>query len=319
MHEGVPTMSSLTSPTRSRLGRRLSWLAVGALLATALLAPAGVAQAASFNGAIWTSLADGATVNANIYDAKEDVYLNGGPQNCGNGNGLPDGLYYFQVTDPSGATLLSSDAVKFRMVEVVNGVIAGVGGTGDHDEGTEGCNNGLPVQLMPYDDTPNNGNEYSVDLGPAAEVEACEDFDADSETFNFLDCASTKNDNFKVGDVEATPSPTPTTAPTPTPTATPDPTATPTPGPTETPGPTATPAPTETVAPTPSPTGGVLPATGTPAPTLPPTDVLTGSDGSSGPTDGWRLGLVAIAGLLAGVLLLTPATAVVRRKDDRQG
>jgi hypothetical protein len=316
-------MSSLTSPTRSRLGRRLSWLAVGALLATALLAPAGTAQAASFNGAIWTSLANGETVNANQYDAKEDVYLNGGPQNCGNGNGLPDGLYYFQVTDPSGATLLSSDAVKFRMVQVVNGVIAGVGGTGNHDEGSTGCAGGLPVQLMPYDDTPNNGGEYSVDLGPKAEVEACEDFDADSDTFNFLDCASTKNDNFKVGEIVSTPTPT-VVPPTPTPTAVPPtPTPEPTPEPTATPGPTATPtpAPTEepnpTPEPTPSPTGGVLPATGTPGATLPPTDTSFGGDGPAGPTDGWRLVLLAIAGLMAGVLLLTPATAVVRRKDDR--
>jgi hypothetical protein len=212
-------MSTSTRHARVRLGRRLSWLAVGALLATALLAPGG-ASAASFNGAIWTSLANGESVNANLYEAKDDVYLNGGPQNCGNGNGLPDGLYYFQVTDPSGATLLSSDAIKFRMVQVVDGVIAGVGGTGNHDEGSAGCAGGLPVQLMPYDDTPNNGGEYSVDLGPAAEVEACEGFDADSTTFNFLDCASTKNDNFKVGETEPTPEPTPepTAAPTPEPT-----------------------------------------------------------------------------------------------------
>ena len=96
------------------------------------------------------------------------------------------------------------------MVEVVNGVIAGVGGTGNHDEGSSGCNGGLPVQLMPYDDTPNNGNEYSVDLAPKAAVEACPGFDADSEDFNFLACAESKNDNFKVGDAEPTPTPTPT-------------------------------------------------------------------------------------------------------------
>ena len=91
------------------------------------------------------------------------------------------------------------------MVEVVDGVIAGVGGTGNHDEGSSGCNGGLPVQLMPYDDTPNNGNEYSVDLAPQAAVEACAGFDANSEDFNFLDCAESKNDNFKVGDAEPTP------------------------------------------------------------------------------------------------------------------
>ena len=103
----------MTAQKRSRASRRLGWLVVVGLALSALLWPA---TAVAATGAIWTSLSNGATVNANLYDAKQDVYLNGGPQNCGNGNGLPDGLYYFQVTDPSGATLLSSDALKFRMV-----------------------------------------------------------------------------------------------------------------------------------------------------------------------------------------------------------
>jgi hypothetical protein len=70
-------------------------------------------------------------------------------------------------------------------------------------------------------------------------------------------------------------------------------------------------------APIATPTGGVGGATGTPgAPTitLPPTDTLPG-----GPTtpagDGWRLILLAMAGLMAAGLLLTPATVVVRRND----
>ena len=70
-----------------------------------------------------------------------------------------------------------------------------------------------------------------------------------------------------------------------------------------------TPAPTET------PTGEVNPATGTPGSTLPPTDALTGTAAPAG--DGWRLVLLAMAGLLAAALLLTPVSSVVRRKDDR--
>jgi len=156
----------MTAQTRSRASRRLGWLVVVGLALSALLWPA---TAVAATGAIWTSLSNGQTVNANLYDAKEDVYLNGGPQNCGNGGGLPNGLYYFQVTDPSGATLLSNDAIKFRMVTVANGVIYGVGGTGNHKEGTGGCNGGTPVQLIPYDDTPNNGGEYSVDMAAKAD------------------------------------------------------------------------------------------------------------------------------------------------------
>ena len=80
---------------------------------------------ARLDGAIFTTLVDGSRVDANIYQAKTDVYLDGGP-----GNGapqmaatLPDGDYYFMVTDPSGKTLLSSDAIECRRVQVEDGVI----------------------------------------------------------------------------------------------------------------------------------------------------------------------------------------------------
>jgi hypothetical protein len=295
----------MIAQTRSRLGRRLAWLAVIGIAAAALLWPANSAMAA-ISGAIWTSLSDGATVNANIYANKGDVYLNGGPQNCGGGSGLPDGLYYFQVTDPSGNTLLSSDAIKFRMVEVVNGVIAGVGGTGNHAEGTGSCNGGTPVRLLPYDDTPNNGGEYSVDLAPKAAVEACAGFNGDSTSFNFLACTESKNDNFKVG-ATVTPTPPPVVTPTPPPVVTP------------TPPPVVTPTPPPGVTPAPTPTGGVGGITGTPPatadPTLPSTSTLD-SQGTGSSGDGWRIILLVVAGLLAVALLLTPAGAVVR-KDDR--
>lgn len=180
--------------------RKVGWVSVASMLALALLAPAvNAAPAVSFSGAIWTSLADGGTVNANIYDNRDDVYLNGGPQNCGNSKGLPDGDYYFQVTDPSGANLLSEDAIKFRQVAVVNGVIAGVSGDGDHLVGSLGCADGLPVQLMPYDSTNNNGGEYSVDMAAKSDVmQNCPNFAEGSTSLNFLACAKTKNDNFKV-------------------------------------------------------------------------------------------------------------------------
>src|SRR5437588_8738679 len=57
--------------------------------------------AAAAPGSIFTTFGNGTTVNGNIYPSKADVYLNGGPQNE-NAQGLPDGTYYFQVTDPMG-------------------------------------------------------------------------------------------------------------------------------------------------------------------------------------------------------------------------
>src|SRR5215471_10025189 len=82
---------------------------------------AGVA-AASVNGAIQTTTSDGKVVNANIYPSKAAVYLTGGPQNEHDPGLSPTGTcdpvpgcsntdttvpYYFQVTHPSGALLLS--------------------------------------------------------------------------------------------------------------------------------------------------------------------------------------------------------------------
>jgi hypothetical protein len=271
---------------RSRTFRTLGWLGVAGLLAAAI---AGPTSAAPLDGAIWTSLADGSSVNANKYEAKTDVYLNGGPQNCGGSNGLPDGDYYFQVTDPSGATLLSSDAIKFRQVKVVNEVISGVSGSGNHAVGTAGCNGGLPVQLMPFDDTPNNGGEYSLDLAPIGEVAACEGFDED-EPFNFLDCnTSSKNDNFKVG--EADPSSEPSTPPSTPPS---NPPSTPPSNP-----------------PSVAPSGGVEGATGTPGVTPPPTDALSRSVTSG--TD-LRPILLAIAALMAALLIAVPSDVVRRTR-----
>jgi len=296
---------------RTGTTRTAGWLAVASLLTAALIAPSGAA-AAPLNGAIWTSLADGSSVNANIYAAKDLVYLNGGPQNCGGSKGLPDGDYYFQVTDPSGATLLSSDAIQLRQVKVVGGVIAGVSGAGNHAEGSAGCNGGIPVQLMPYADTPNNGGEYSVDLAPKGEVEACDGFTGSSTTLNFIKgCSvSSKNDNFKVGATTTTT----TTSSTATSTSTSTSSTTTT---TTTTATTATTSSTTTTSTTTSsstaagPTGEVEAATGTPDTTPPPTDL--GATGTTPAGDGWRLLLIAIAGVVGALLLLSPA-AVGRRR-----
>ncbi len=70
------------------------------------------AMAAQVTGAIFTTLVDGSSVNHNIYNAKQDVYLNGGPNSANapcTAAGLPNGDYYFQVTDPSGKKILSTD------------------------------------------------------------------------------------------------------------------------------------------------------------------------------------------------------------------
>ena len=101
---------------------RTQWLR-GTFKALLSIVMFGAASAAASPGAIWTTYPDGTIVNGNLYDAKDHVYLNGGPQNSSGGGGIPDGQYYFQVTDPSGAVLLSQDDISCRIANVVGGVI----------------------------------------------------------------------------------------------------------------------------------------------------------------------------------------------------
>jgi len=162
--------------------------------AVLLMAALGSAKAqckGNYNGAIFTTLGDGTTVNGNNFTDKCLVYLNGGPQNL-NSKGLPNGEYYFQVTDPSGGTLLSSDAISLREVTVTNGAISGAGGAGNHPSGTANAANGsTPVLLCPMADTPNAGGVYKVWLTPVG----C--YTDGSGTFGFTD-SNSKTDNFRV-------------------------------------------------------------------------------------------------------------------------
>ena len=152
-------------------------------------------SAAGFNGSIYTTTFDGQTVNGNAYASKDAVYLSGGPQTA-NASGLPDGTYYFQVTDPSGATLLSSDAAECRQLLVFSGkVVAAEGPSCQHFTGIPNSANGsTPVKLFPFTDTPNSGSEYKVWLIRQASSTSVA---ADGMHLNF-NPSNAKTDNFRV-------------------------------------------------------------------------------------------------------------------------
>jgi hypothetical protein len=152
-------------------------------------------SAAGFSGAIYTTTFNGLAVNENSYSNNEDVYLNGGPQNA-TSNGLPDGTYYFQVTDPSGATLLSADPAVCRQLLVSSGrVVAADGPACQHPTGILNSSNGsTPVKLAPFNDTPNNGAEYKVWLIRQGSTTTIAD---DGMHLNF-NRNNAKTDNFKV-------------------------------------------------------------------------------------------------------------------------
>jgi hypothetical protein len=168
------------------------------------------------SGAIFTTLADGSEVNVNQFPSKEAVYLDGGPGigAPATAAGLDDGTYVFQVTDPSGRALLSSDPAQCRQFVVTGGVIATVVASGcQHLTGIDVDHEAVTVQLMPYDDTPNPGGVYK------AWVTRVEDFLAGcarlgvNDGLSAVDCgraagnlhgfvpAHSKTDNFKVRDV----------------------------------------------------------------------------------------------------------------------
>lgn len=143
------------------------------------------------SGAVFTTNANGTFVNGNVYDDRQQPYLNGGPRanatSC-SAPGLPDGDYYFQVTDPAGSVLLSSDDIEQRRVTVTLGLISAH--AGNHTTGLGRCND-ITVQLFPFDVTTNRGGEYKVWMTPVAS------YAADSGTFGFVSRYS-KTDNFKV-------------------------------------------------------------------------------------------------------------------------
>jgi hypothetical protein len=190
-------------------------LSVALLLVQAL-------SAAGVSGAIFTTDVGGTIVNANVqYASKCDVYLDGGPgKNAPAGAaGLPAGDYYFQVTDPNGQTLLSTDVVANRRFHVnTSGVIDAYTGSGgpphptgmDQDHPELGAitirlaNTSCPADYL---NTPNNGGVYKVWATPAADFvgdPTIVDNACGGGCFHGFVPSKSKTDNFKVTPTTAT-------------------------------------------------------------------------------------------------------------------
>src|SRR5687767_14856980 len=142
-------------------------LFVRTIVGACALAWTTVAMAHAPSGAIFTTVADGSEVNFNHFPSKQAVYLDGGPGPGApqHAAGLDDGRYVFQVTDPSGKTLLSTDLARCRQFDVVNGVISQVVVQPDgchHVTGADIDHAATTVQLYPFLDTPNNGGVYKA-------------------------------------------------------------------------------------------------------------------------------------------------------------
>ena len=188
-----------------------------------------VPAVAAVTGAIFTTSIDGSIVNANVqYASKCDVYLDGGPGNHAPAGaaGLPAGDYYFQVTDPNGQTLLSTDAVANRSLHVnSSGVIDAYSGSGgplhptgidqDHPElgaitirlANATCGLANTPSPTDYLDTPNGGGVYKVWVTPAADFvgdPTLVDNICGKGCFHGFVPSKSKTDNFKVVPTTAT-------------------------------------------------------------------------------------------------------------------
>jgi len=190
--------------TRMRPSSTLVALAfLAAVLAAISLSDWGVRAAPPLSGAIFTTNVSGTRVNQNHFPDKCAVYLDGGPgPNAPQGAaGLPDGDYYFQVTDPSGKTLLSTDPVANRQIHVSGGIITGNSGLGNHVTGVDIDYGGATIQLCPFLDTPNPGGVYKVWVTPVADFvgnPSAVDSPCGHGCFHGFIPAASKTDNFKV-------------------------------------------------------------------------------------------------------------------------
>ena len=187
-------------------------------LTTAVFTTAALAattKPAPITGAIFTTDQCSNFVDGNVYDAAFTTtpssdcalgkgnyptvpYLNGGPRpnaRC-DAAGLPDGHYYFQVTDPSGSMLLhdlATDPVSEREVVVEGGLITKLGSSVSLRLASLGigkCGN-ISVELFPFNETPNPGGEYKVWMIPVGSYDPTKGF------YGFIPSQS-KTDNFKV-------------------------------------------------------------------------------------------------------------------------
>lgn len=161
-----PARLASEAPTLPRGTQRVPIPPMRALRLPALVLAAsllGSLASAQIDGAVYTT--DVAGLAKDSFPKGPDVYLAGGPgQNAGCvGAGLADGLYYFQVTDPAGATLLSSDRLPDRIVRVVGGVFVSASST--HAVALGPCGSKI-VQLYPFLRAPDGAGEYKVWITP---------------------------------------------------------------------------------------------------------------------------------------------------------
>jgi uncharacterized protein (DUF2141 family) len=142
----------------------MSWARCG--LSTVALFFAALTGLAQVPGSLTTTNSGGAPQD--LFLGRSEAFLAGGPfaEPCYAWSFLSDGLYYFQVTDPTGRKLLSTDPISERAVRVQAGVVSSYEGTTHSVGGWNACGS-LAVGLMPFRQAPGCTGAYLVWLTPA--------------------------------------------------------------------------------------------------------------------------------------------------------
>jgi len=132
---------------------------------------------------------------------------------------LPNGPYYFQVTDPSGKTLLSTDPVANRSFLVSGGVIVAYSGDGSRPIHVTGPDlvhpelGAITIRLanlscpVDFKATSNNGGAYKVWVTPGSSFigDATQvDNSCGAGCFHGFVPSASKTDNFKINTATAT-------------------------------------------------------------------------------------------------------------------
>ena len=139
-------------------------------------------------------------VNCNIYQDKDDVWINGGPNRAGSAGLTGNATYFFVVLQPGAGSfdpndgssdVLSTDTWDKRTFTTdATGEISSYTGV---THLTAGAAPNLLIQLSPYADTLNHGSEYKMALCRIDQLAT--PYDPASNPITAADC---KQDNFKV-------------------------------------------------------------------------------------------------------------------------
>jgi len=142
-------------------------------------------------GATFALNRQGNHLEGNAFPRKDGVYFSGGPRGACTAPGLASGIWCFQVTDPAGTVLLTTDPIAQRCIRVAGGVFVEYLGTTRPASAVGPCG-ALNVRLAPFAPTPYPIGEYKIWLT------RIEDYDSLGSNLFGFDPALSKSDNFRV-------------------------------------------------------------------------------------------------------------------------